>query len=70
MISYVDEEFLKENYPEVFEHRKRLIDVLQAEYTRRLQSGEEIRAKRVVSNANAKRTFLDMVNAQHLPPEA
>ncbi len=34
-----------------------------------LDSGEEIQAKRIVSNANARCTFLDMVEAQHLPEE-
>lgn len=35
----------------------------------RLRSGEEIKAKKVVSNANVKRTFLDMVDASHLPDD-
>ena len=35
----------------------------------RLRSGEEIEAARVVSNANAKRTFLDMVDEAHLPED-
>ena len=35
----------------------------------RLKSGEEIRAKTVISNANAKATFLGMVGAEYLPPE-
>ncbi|MCY4138499.1 MAG: NAD(P)/FAD-dependent oxidoreductase [Rhodobacteraceae bacterium] len=35
----------------------------------RLRSGEELLASRVVSNANARRTFLDMVDSRHLPEE-
>jgi phytoene dehydrogenase-like protein len=35
----------------------------------RLISGEAIEARLVASNANAKATFLGMVEAQHLPPE-
>lgn len=35
----------------------------------RLRSGEEIRASRVISNVNAKRTFLDMVNRDCLPED-
>ena len=35
----------------------------------RLRSGEEIHASRVISNANAKRTFLDMVKPDHLPED-
>ena len=32
-----------------------------------LESGEEIRAKRVVSGADPRRTFMQLVGAQHLP---
>ena len=35
----------------------------------RLRSGEEISAARVISNVNAKRTFLDMVRPEHLPED-
>ncbi len=35
----------------------------------RLKSGEEICAQIVASNANAKATFLNLVDAAHLPPE-
>ena len=35
----------------------------------RLRSGEEIASRRVVSNVNAKRTFLDMVKPEHLPED-
>ena len=35
----------------------------------RLRSGEEIGATRVISNVNAKRTFLDMVRPEHLPED-
>ena len=35
----------------------------------RLRSGEEIHAGRVISNVNAKRTFLDMVRPDHLPED-
>ncbi|MGH8706080.1 MAG: phytoene desaturase family protein, partial [Burkholderiales bacterium] len=34
-----------------------------------LESGEEIRSKLVVSNADPRRTFLELVGAQHLPGE-
>lgn len=34
-----------------------------------LRGGEEIRARRVVSNADPKRTFLQLVGAPHLEPE-
>ncbi len=34
-----------------------------------LENGEEIRAKLVVSNADARRTFLDLVGARHLPAD-
>jgi phytoene dehydrogenase-like protein len=34
-----------------------------------LESGEEIRARRVVSNADPRRTFLELVGEAHLPPE-
>ena len=33
----------------------------------RLRCGEEIQGRRVVSNANARRTFLEMVDETHLP---
>ena len=32
-----------------------------------LESGEEIRARRVVSNADPRRTFIDLVGEKHLP---
>jgi prolycopene isomerase len=32
-----------------------------------LQGGERVRASRVISNADARRTLLDMVGAEHLP---
>ncbi|MCC5983009.1 MAG: NAD(P)/FAD-dependent oxidoreductase [Rhodobacteraceae bacterium] len=35
----------------------------------RLRSGEVIRASRVISNVNVRRTFLDMVDRAHLPEE-
>lgn len=35
----------------------------------RLRGGEELRAARVISNVNAKRTFLDMVPSRHLPED-
>lgn len=35
----------------------------------RLRSGEEIRAKRVISNVNVKRTFLDMIDSSQLPED-
>jgi phytoene dehydrogenase-like protein len=34
-----------------------------------LESGEEIRARRVVSNADPRRTLLSLVGEAHLPPE-
>ncbi|HKA42018.1 MAG TPA: NAD(P)/FAD-dependent oxidoreductase [Burkholderiales bacterium] len=34
-----------------------------------LDSGEEIRARLVISGADARRTFLDLVGAEHLPAE-
>ncbi|MGH9577220.1 MAG: phytoene desaturase family protein, partial [Terriglobales bacterium] len=34
-----------------------------------LEAGEEIRARRVVSNADPRRTFLDLVGEKHLPPD-
>ncbi|HXE72169.1 MAG TPA: NAD(P)/FAD-dependent oxidoreductase [Candidatus Nitrosotenuis sp.] len=34
-----------------------------------LESGEEIYARRVISNADARRTFLDLVEPGHLPEE-
>ena len=34
-----------------------------------LKSGEEIHAKRIISNANVKHTFLDMVDKSHLPED-
>ena len=34
-----------------------------------LESGEEIRAKRIVSGADPRRTFMQLVGAQHLPEE-
>ena len=35
----------------------------------RLRTGEEINAGRVISNVNARRTFLDMVRPDHLPED-
>jgi phytoene dehydrogenase-like protein len=35
----------------------------------RLANGEEFRAPLVISNADAKRTLLELVGAEHLPPE-
>ena len=34
-----------------------------------LENGDEIRAKRVVSGADPRRTFMQLVGAEHLPPE-